>query len=251
MLTEFFSHVCGQGRPFVLDGEALPVCQRCLGLYAGAALTGLWLVASGAWRRALPERSAAYAHIAMLLAAMAGGAHWVDAGPAWRLVCGLWTGHVAMLWLVGGAGHFLRLAGRVPLGVCAAGLLTRRADGTHALGQRGGSGDPPRQVLSDPPRQVLSDPPRQVLSDPPRQVFEDPPWPRGSPWRPLAAGPVLAIVAFAFTRLVSTGWHAAAGLIVIGAVGLAVALVRAAVGVGAWAFTTFLRLRRSVAPSRP
>ena len=195
MLTEFFSYICGQGRPFVLDGEALPVCQRCLGLYAGAALTGLWLVASGAWRRALPERSVAYAHIAMLLAAMAGGVHWLDAGPTWRLVCGLWTGHVAMLWLVGGAGHLLRLAGRKP--------------------------------------------------------FEDPPWPRGSPWRPLAAGPVLAIVAFAFTRLVSTGWHAAAGLIVIGAVGLAVALVRAAVGVGAWAFTTFLRLRRSVAPSRP
>ena len=250
MLTEFFSHVCGQGRAFILDGEALPVCQRCLGLYAGAALTGLWLVASGAWRRALPERSVAYAHIAMLLAAIAGGVHWVDAGPAWRLVCGLWTGHVAMLWLVGGAGHFLRLAGRKVLvlqrpllGFRAAGLLTRRASGRAYHLTRGGSGDPPRQVLSDPPR--------QVLSDPPRQVFEDPPWPRGSPWRPLAAGPVLAIVAFAFTRLVSTGWHAAAGLIVIGAVGLAVALVRAAVGVGAWAFTTFLRLRRSVAPSRP
>ena len=195
MLNELFAYVCGQGRPFVLDGEALPVCQRCLGLYAGAALTGLWILASGLWRRGLPERSAAYAHIVMLLAAMAGGVHWLDAGPTWRLVCGLWTGHVAMLWLVGGAAHFLRLAGREP--------------------------------------------------------FQDPPWPRGLRIQALAAGPVLAMLAVAFTQFVSSGWHVAAGLIVIGAAGLAVALVRAAVGVGAWAFTTFRRPRRSVAPSRP
>jgi uncharacterized membrane protein len=184
MLTEFFSYICGQGRPFVLDGEALPVCQRCLGLYAGAALTGVWLLASGLWRRALPERSVAYANIAMLLAAMAGGVHWVDAGPTWRLVCGLWTGHVAMLWLVGGAGHFLRLTGRKP--------------------------------------------------------FEDPPWPRGSPWRPLAAGPVLAIVAFAFTRFVSTGWPVAAAILVAGAVFLTLALLRAIIAVAWWAVSSFL-----------
>jgi len=184
MLTEFFSYICGQGRPFVLDGEALPVCQRCLGLYAGAALTGLWLVASGAWRRALPERSVAYAHIAMLLAAMAGGVHWLDAGPTWRLVCGLWTGHVAMLWLVGGAGHLLRLAGRKP--------------------------------------------------------FEDPPWPRGSPWRPLAAGPVLAAVGFVFTQFISTGWPVAAAILVAGAVFLTLALLRAIIAVAWWAVSSFL-----------
>jgi uncharacterized membrane protein len=243
-LTYIFSHVCGQGRPFVLDGEALPVCQRCLGLYAGAALTGLWLVASGAWRRALPERSAAYAHIVMLLAAMAGGVHWLDAGPTWRLVCGLWTGHVAMLWLVGGAGHFLRLAGRVPLGICAAGLRTRRADGTHALGQRGGSGDPPRETITDPPR--------QFLSDPPRQVFEDPPWPRGLRAQTLAAGPVLAIVAFAFTRLVSTGWFVAAALVVAGAVFLTLALVRTIVAVARLACPAVgARRRHSPRPGEP
>ena len=184
MLTEFFSHVCGQGRAFVLDGEALPVCQRCLGLYAGAALTGLWILASGLWRRALPERSAAYANIVMLLAAMAGGVHWLDAGPTWRLVCGLWTSHVAMLWLVGGAGHLLRLAGREP--------------------------------------------------------FEDPPWPRGLRVQALAAGPVLAMLAVAFTQFLSTGWPVAAALVVAGAMFLALALVRAIIGVAWWAVSSVL-----------
>ena len=178
MLTEFFSHVCGQGRAFALDGEALPVCQRCLGLYAGAALTGLWILATGLWRRALPERSVAYLNIVMLLAAMAGGVHWLDAGPTWRLVCGLWTGHVAILWLVGGAGHLLRLAGREP--------------------------------------------------------FEDPPWPRGLRFQALAAGPVLAAVAFVFTQFISTGWLVAVALVVAGAGCLAIVVVRAAVSVGAW-----------------
>ncbi|MBE3096455.1 MAG: DUF2085 domain-containing protein [Planctomycetes bacterium] len=184
MLTEFFSHVCGQGRAFVLDGEALPLCQRCLGLYAGAALTGLWILATGLWRRALPERSAAYANIVMLLAAMAGGVHWLDAGPTWRLVCGLWTGHVAMLWLTGGAGHLLRLAGREP--------------------------------------------------------FEDPPWPRGLRVQALAAGPVLAMLAVAFTQFLSTGWPVAAALVVAGAMFLALALVRAIIGVAWWAVSSFL-----------
>ena len=109
-LVALFSHLCGQGRVFVVDGCALPVCERCFGLYAGAALTGLWLLASGTWRRGLPDRPVVLANIAMLLAAMAGGLHLVDAGPAWRLVCGLWTGHVALLWLIGAAGHFHRAA---------------------------------------------------------------------------------------------------------------------------------------------
>ncbi|MBM4017967.1 MAG: DUF2085 domain-containing protein [Planctomycetes bacterium] len=109
-LTSIFSHVCGQGRPFVLDGAPLPVCQRCLGLYGGAALTAAWLLASGLWRRALPDRSVALAQIAMLLAAMAGGLSLADLGPAWRLLCGLWTGHVALAWLWGGANHLLALS---------------------------------------------------------------------------------------------------------------------------------------------
>jgi len=105
-----FSHVCGQARPLVLDGGPLPLCQRCLGLYAGAAVTALWLLASGVWRRGLPDRPVTLSNVLVLLAALVGGVHLLDAGPAWRLACGLWTGHVAMLWLVGGAEHLRRAA---------------------------------------------------------------------------------------------------------------------------------------------
>ena len=65
-LTAIFGHLCGQGRPFVIDGAPLPVCQRCLGLYAGAAMTAAWLLASGVWRRGLPDRCILCVHLAML-----------------------------------------------------------------------------------------------------------------------------------------------------------------------------------------
>ncbi len=113
-LTAIFSHLCGQGRAFSLGGQALPVCERCLGLYAGAALTAAWLLATGVRRRGLPHLEGAVVQSAALLAAMAGGLHWVDAGPVWRLACGLWTGHVAMAWLVGGANHLRRPAQPAP-----------------------------------------------------------------------------------------------------------------------------------------
>jgi len=109
-LTDIFSHLCGQDRCFVVDGAALPVCQRCLGLYAGAAVTGAWLAMSGTWRRGLPSRSIVLVNVAMLLTAMAGGMHAIDLGPMWRLICGLWTGHVTILWLVLGAAHLFHLS---------------------------------------------------------------------------------------------------------------------------------------------
>lgn len=109
-LINIFSHVCGQQHPLVIDGAALPVCQRCFGLYAGAALTGLWLIASGLWRRGLPETRVVLVHSALLVAAMLGGMHVIGGGPAWRILCGLWTGHVAMFWLIGSANHLRQFA---------------------------------------------------------------------------------------------------------------------------------------------
>jgi uncharacterized membrane protein len=102
-IDQFYAHLCSQSRCFAIDGQALPVCQRCLGLYVGAAVTLLWLAASGLWRRGLPSNRVLAAHVALLLVALAGGLHWIDPGPRWRLTCGLWTGHVTVLWLVGGA----------------------------------------------------------------------------------------------------------------------------------------------------
>lgn len=102
-VTTFFAHFCGQGRCFVVDGAPLPVCQRCFGLYAGAVLTALWLLGGGLWRCGLPARRVIAAHALLLIAAMLGGLHVLDGGPAWRVTCGLWTGHVALIWLLCGA----------------------------------------------------------------------------------------------------------------------------------------------------
>lgn len=113
-LADVFAHLCGQGRCFVIDGEPLPVCQRCLGLYAGASVAAIWLAATGALRVSLPGRPVVLLHSLMLLVAMAGGLHWIDAGPRWRLLCGLWTGHVAVLWLAMASGQLTRSASDAP-----------------------------------------------------------------------------------------------------------------------------------------
>lgn len=102
-LTALGAHLCGQGRCFISDGVPLPVCQRCFGLYLGAFLTAVWLAATGAWRRGLPHRSIVALNSVMLVFALLGGLHSLDDGPGWRLLCGLWTGHVVLLWLVSGA----------------------------------------------------------------------------------------------------------------------------------------------------
>lgn len=103
VLTTIFGHLCGQGRCFAIDGAPLPVCQRCTGLYIGTLLTGMWLLASGVRRRGVPPASLAWACGAVLIGALFGGIHIADFGPRWRLLCGLWTGQVALVWLFTGA----------------------------------------------------------------------------------------------------------------------------------------------------
>ena len=98
-----FSHMCGQGRCFVVEGLPLPLCQRCLGLYLGAGLALLWLAATRPWRRGFPPLPVLALHAAALLMALAGGLHWLDLGPRWRFLCGLLTGYVLAHWFVLGA----------------------------------------------------------------------------------------------------------------------------------------------------
>ena len=102
IIVKACSHLCGQARCFTVDGVALPLCQRCLGLYLGALVTLAWLIATGIWRRGLPGKWVIAVHVAALLAAGAGGLHAIDAGPRWRLACGLLTGHVTAFWLAAG-----------------------------------------------------------------------------------------------------------------------------------------------------
>jgi uncharacterized membrane protein len=113
-LTAIFGHVCGQARCFVVDGVALPVCARCTGLYLGALLTGLWLLAGGLRRRGLPDRHVVVLQVGALILALLGGIHVVDFGARWRLLCGLWTGHVAVVWLVTGAAQLGAWLGGLP-----------------------------------------------------------------------------------------------------------------------------------------
>lgn len=117
IIVELFSHICGRGRCFVIDGEALPLCQRCLGLYLGAAVTAAWITARRVWSRGAPPGGVLTVQAAALLAAMLGGLHVIEGGPAWRLACGLWTGHVALVWLVAGAAELRQFdRPRWPLG---------------------------------------------------------------------------------------------------------------------------------------
>jgi hypothetical protein len=109
-LTAIFSHVCGQKHVFTASGEALCVCQRCLGMYVGAALTAGWVAGSGLWRRGLATWGVFLIQELAILLAMLGGVHVWGHSPMGRVLCGLWTGHVVLLWLVGGGGHLWRLA---------------------------------------------------------------------------------------------------------------------------------------------
>ena len=118
-LTDLGAWLCGQSRCLVVDGLPLPLCQRCLGLYLGGGITVLWLLGSGVWRRGLPSFRVGLLQSLALIVAMVGGLHLLDTGPRWRLVCGLWTGHVALVWLVSAATH-----------------LHRRRAGTHPPGWR-------------------------------------------------------------------------------------------------------------------
>lgn len=106
LLTAVFGYLCGRGQCFLVDGAALPVCQRCLGLYVGAAVTAVWVVVARLWQRGLPPPAVLAGHVLVLAGAMLGGLHVVDSGPLWRLICGLATGHVLLLWLVAGSAHF-------------------------------------------------------------------------------------------------------------------------------------------------
>jgi len=114
-LNHIFGYLCGQGRCFEIDGRLLPVCQRCLGLYAAAAFTGFYLLITRCWRRGLPPACLVLLHGAMLLTALIAGLHIMDLGPTFRLLCGAWTGHIVVIWLTGATVHFYLPAQNQPL----------------------------------------------------------------------------------------------------------------------------------------
>ncbi|HRT10491.1 MAG TPA: DUF2085 domain-containing protein [Candidatus Paceibacterota bacterium] len=85
-----FSLVCGQNpaHTWEIEGSLLPVCQRCAGLYAGAALC---LLLHGLLRPNLGGRFIA-AHGLLLVVAAPFGLHWIPEGPALRAMTGALAG---------------------------------------------------------------------------------------------------------------------------------------------------------------
>jgi uncharacterized membrane protein len=100
VLQTFFSLFCAQTpeRTFWIGGEALPVCQRCLGVYCGLLFGAATLPA--AFRRvAVAPGRPGLALIAGAIAAMVVMAsHLVDPGPLSRFVGGYAFG-AALAWL--------------------------------------------------------------------------------------------------------------------------------------------------------
>jgi len=223
LLTEIFSHLCGQGRCFVIDGAALPVCQRCLGLYVGALVTLACLAASGAWRRGLPSRSIFAVNVAALLAAILGGLHVLDFGPLWRLACGMWTGQVATLWLIGGSVHLWQTVGT-----------------THNLNMISTCGTAAHGCASS---SDITDPFTPEGGRATRPGAPAPAWRRGEKVQALAVLAALTALAFCFDWAAPLGWtfwSAFAGL------GLAALAAAVAIGLGGLAWTLIAGLRQAL-----
>jgi len=98
-LHPLFSHVCGQNlaHTWSPDGETLPCCQRCTGVYVGALVAALLHLA---WPPQ-PTRFWRWLNGVFLLFMIPAGFHWFPQGPELRAASGILFGFgiVAFLWL--------------------------------------------------------------------------------------------------------------------------------------------------------
>ena len=96
-LNHFFSAVCGQypDHTWAPGGILFPCCQRCTGLYVGAAIATLlhW------WLK--PRLTARFleAHGVFLLVMAPFGFHWVQQGPILRTITGVLFGFAVVTFL--------------------------------------------------------------------------------------------------------------------------------------------------------
>jgi len=101
-LLELFGYVCGQNpdHTWCVGGVWLPCCQRCAGLYAGAALAGLALLVL---RPRLTDRLQ-QAHGLFLVIMLPFGFHLVPQEAILRTITGVLFGFgvVCFLWLLPG-----------------------------------------------------------------------------------------------------------------------------------------------------
>lgn len=96
-LAHVFGQVCGQmpEHTWQPGGLPLPVCQRCTGLYAGAAAAALLL----ACLRPRLEGRFLQIHGAFLLVMAPFGFHWMPQGAAGRAVTGVLFGAAVVVFL--------------------------------------------------------------------------------------------------------------------------------------------------------
>jgi len=101
-LAYLFSFLCSQdaSRSFLVAGHALPMCQRCTGLYMGMALGFIYVLLRPQHRRNFAPRWIVCVNILCLLVMPVFGFHLLDPGPAWRLWTGLIYGNAIILLLV-------------------------------------------------------------------------------------------------------------------------------------------------------
>jgi len=104
-----FSLVCSQdaGRSFVIDGQALPFCQRCTGVYIGMGLSFAFLLLTRYHKKGLPPRGIVYINIVSLLVMPVFGYHVLDPGALWRMWSGLIFGNAIAFLLLPAASTIL------------------------------------------------------------------------------------------------------------------------------------------------
>ncbi len=89
-LSRFLSWMCGQAadRSWLVGGEMFPVCERCTGIYLGAAVA----VMLGCWKRSQIDRWLVWIEILLVLQLIPAGLHWCFDTPVLRTLSGGWFG---------------------------------------------------------------------------------------------------------------------------------------------------------------
>lgn len=99
-MRQIFGFVCSQNpaHTWAPGDELLPVCQRCTGLYVGAALALLLLL----WFRPATDARYRCLHAALVLLMTPFGFHLLPHGAVLRTMSGQWFGFgvVGLLWLL-------------------------------------------------------------------------------------------------------------------------------------------------------
>jgi len=114
VLEQAFSLFCHQNplRSFVIDGQVLPFCERCAGVYLGVGISAICLLLSRRYGRTMPARGIIWLSALSMALMPVFGFHLLDPGSAWRFWSGLLFGNGLALLMVPAAR--LLISGRPP-----------------------------------------------------------------------------------------------------------------------------------------